>query len=143
VEQENYLDCVRFRRLFDKGYITQIAKWKENGYVFVDLDSSLTCDRIFDEITDALQEGRRPTIVDYIVDSGYTIINYQETSAGYRQFRDNLISDGIELTDEELHVWENSIKDFAEDEDEYEELYSEAQATNVYEPDPYTPVLLD
>jgi hypothetical protein len=132
-EQDNYIDHVRFERLYNKGYIKQFAKWAKNGFEFVDLDLNTPCNQIFADLIHSYQKNERPAHGDYIIDSGYEVINYQETPAGYARFRDNLLADGIKLSNEELGMWQDSINErkeyYEEDEEEWDE--------NPYEPDRY------
>lgn len=134
-EQENYIDHVRFERLFRKGYIRHYAMWATGGgYDLVDVDPELTCDQLFKNLIDEYRNKKMPVIGEYIINSGFRIINYQETPAGYTQFRDNLIADGIRLSDKELSLWEEAIEDRTE-------YYEEDGET--WDDDPYEPSRFD
>lgn len=138
-ERENYMDHIVFKRLFDAGYITHTAEWRPNpdgGYYATPLPAGTTCKDIYNDILSEYNDRTADRqMFDYVINSGFQVIEYQESPMGLRQFRDNLIADGIELTEHDLRMWEEEIQqkiEYAEeDEEEWEDESAYVTVRNI------------
>lgn len=109
---EEFLEHVRFKDLFEHGFITQRRNRRTN--VLEDI-TSLTCEEIFEE------EIKNSEVVDFMdikmndypVDYGYDYVTFDEDPEGFIQMFDAMKAAGFEFTDADIHGW----KEFYQEED--------------------------